>query len=248
MTTTELKMCQYHSPMKSLRYLVPSSVTALALACGVMAIIQGTKGHPMDGAWWVLYATILDRLDGLTARALNASTRIGVWFDSVSDFVAFGVAPAFLLMGVNPGGFEPVLLLPMGIYIGGAGLRLLRFSLQEAAKEFRGVPSTLAGGVYAVGLHTALKHGMGADYLWLFAGVLIVFGIAMNTPWLRYGKVGGLSSRWLNYLGVGTVATCAVLIVLKSFPEFVFGASALIMITAPIISRVDSTHDVPKLS
>ena len=113
--------------------------------------------------------------------------------------------------------------------------------MQEAQKEFSGVPSTLAGGVYAVGLHVALIHGLsGADHLWLFGAVLIVFGIAMNTPWLRYGKVGGLSTRWLNYVGVAVVATCALLIVLRTFPEFVFGASFFIMLTAPLISRAEN--------
>ena len=224
--------------MKGLRYLVPSGITALALACGVMAIVEGARGNPLEGGWFVLYATILDRLDGLAARALHASSSFGVWLDSTSDFVAFGVAPAFLFMGLSPTGFEPVLLIPMGVYILGCGLRLTRFSLQEAQKEFSGVPSTLAGGVYAVGLITALTHGLnGEEHLWIFAGVLIAFGVAMNTPWLRYAKVGGVSSRWLNYLGIATVVTCAILIVLRTLPEFVFGASALILFVAPLIAR-----------
>lgn len=224
--------------MKSLRYLVPSSITAMALACGVIAIMHGAKGNPIEGSWWVLYATILDRIDGTAARALNATSKFGVWLDSTSDFVAFGVAPAFLFLGTNAAGFEPILIIPMAIYIVGGGVRLVRFSLREAQDEFEGVPSTLAGGVYAAGLNVALIHGLtGADHLWLFAALLIVFGIAMNTPWLRYGKVGGLSTRWLNYLGVAVVITCVVLIVLRTLPEFVFGASGLIMLTAPLISR-----------
>lgn len=214
----------------------------MALACGVIAAVYATRGNPVEGCWWVLYATILDRMDGTVARALDATSEFGVWLDSTSDFVAFGVAPAFLFLGTSPTGFEPLLLLPMGVYIGGCGLRLVRFSLQEAQKEFSGVPSTLAGGVYAVGLHVALIHGLsGADSLWLFGGVLAVFGLAMVTPWLRYGKVGGLSTRWLNYFGVTVVAICAVLIIIRVLPEFVFGASFTVMLTAPLISRFESS-------
>ena len=64
--------------MKSLRYLVPSSVTALALACGVLAAVYGAQGKPVEGSWWVLYATILDRMDGILARALKATSKFGV--------------------------------------------------------------------------------------------------------------------------------------------------------------------------
>lgn len=236
-------MCQYPgAAMKSLRYLVPSSITALALTCGVIAAIYGAQGKPLEGGWFVLYATILDRLDGVTARALNATSKFGVWLDSSSDFVAFGVAPAFLFLGASPTGFEPILVAPMAIYILGAGTRLVRFSLQDAEKEFRGVPSTLAGGVYAAGITSGFSHGLvGEQALWLYGGVLIVFGLAMNTPWIRYGKVGGLSTPWINYLGVSVVATCALFIMIGILPEFVFGASFLVMLTAPIISRYEAS-------
>ena len=212
----------------------------MALACGVIAIVHAVNGDPMEGCWWVLYATILDRMDGIAARTLNASTNFGMWLDSVSDFVSFGVAPAFLFMGTNPAGFQPLLALPMGLYIVCGGVRLVRFSLGEPAKEFEGVPSTLAGGVYAAGLVVALGHGLnGAEHLWLFGAVLAVFGIAMNLPWLHYGKVGGLSIRWLNILGMSLVLICIVLILSRILPEFVFGASGTIMLTAPLISRAE---------
>ena len=230
------------SAMKFLRYLVPNSITVLALTCGVIASVHGANGNPIEGTWWVLYATILDRLDGVTARALNASSTLGVWLDSASDFVAFGVAPAFLFLGTSPSGFELWMAIPMSVYIIGCGARLLRFSLQEAKEEFSGAPSTLAGGVYAVGLNTALIHGLsGADHQWLFASVLIAFGIAMNTPWLHYAKVGGVSTRWLNILGVSAIATCAVLILFRALPEVVFAASGIIMLTAPLISRFENS-------
>lgn len=240
--TMDTGMWQYlPATMKSLRYLVPSSVTALALTCGVLAAIYGAQGKPVEGSWFVLYATILDRMDGVLARALKATSTFGLWLDSASDFVAFGVAPAFLFLGAAPSGFEPLLVVPMGIYIFGAGIRLVRFSLQEAAKEFRGMPSTLAGGVYAAGINSAISNGAtGHDYLWLFAVVLIVFGVGMNTPWIRYGKVGGLSTRWLNYLGLSVVFACAVFIVLGILPEFVFGASFTVMLVAPLISRYEN--------
>ncbi len=212
----------------------------MALACGVIAIVQGADGRPVEASWWILYATIFDRMDGLAARALNASSRFGVWIDSFSDFVAFGVAPTFLLLGASPDGFTPVLALPMGVYILGAAIRLVRFSLQEAESSFRGVPSTLAGGCFAAGVNTALIHGLGgSSALWLLGSVLVVLGLAMNTPWIRYGKVGGLSTRWLNYFGVALVGTCAIFIVIGVLPEFVFGASLAVMGLAPLVARYE---------
>jgi CDP-diacylglycerol--serine O-phosphatidyltransferase len=235
-------MWQYpDARMKSLRYLVPTSITALALACGVIAAVYGAQGKPVEGSWFVLYATILDRMDGFAARALNATSQFGVWLDSTSDFVAFGVAPAFLFLGASPRGFEPIVLVPMAIYIGGCGVRLVRFSLQEAQKEFRGVPSTLAGGVYAAGINSGYSNGLvDSNALWLYGAVLVIFGLAMNTPWIRYGKVGGLSTPWLNYFGMAVVATCAIFILVGVLPEFVFGASFTVMLTAPLISRYEA--------
>lgn len=180
-------------------------------------------------------------MDGVAARALKATSKFGVWLDSSSDFVAFGVAPAFLFLGASPSGFRSVLILPMALYIGGCGLRLVRFSLQEAQKEFRGVPSTLAGGVYAAGINTGYSNGLvDTNALWLYGAVLVAFGLAMNTPWIRYGKVGGLSTPWLNYFGMAVVATCAIFILVGVFPEFVFGASFAVMLTAPLISRYEA--------
>ncbi len=225
--------------MKKLRYAIPSGITAAALACGVMAIVLGMRGEPVEGSWWVLTATILDRMDGLAARALKASSAFGMWLDSASDFVAFGVAPAFLFMGTSSSHTEALVLVPMVIYIVGAGTRLLRFSLQEPQKQFSGVPSTLSGGVYAVGLNVALSHGLaGETHLWLFASMLVLFGIAMNTPFLRYDKVGGVSWRWLNWLGIALVVVCSLLILFRTLPEFVFATSGLIMLIGPLISRI----------
>ena len=94
--------------------------------------------------------------------------------------------------------------------------------------------------MYAVGINVALIHGVsGEDYLWLFALVLVIFSLAMNTSWLRYGKVGGLATPWLNYLGITVVAACALCIVLRILPEFVFGASFLVMITAPLMATAE---------
>ncbi len=77
-------------------FLIPSFVTVVGIFCGVLAIIGAVKGHYEYAAKCIAMAIILDGLDGRIARRLNATSAFGREFDSLSDMVAFGVAPALL--------------------------------------------------------------------------------------------------------------------------------------------------------
>ena len=77
----------------SISKLVPSSITLLALGCGITAI-----RFAIDGKWeiavsFIICAGILDMLDGRAARLLGADSRFGAQLDSLADLVSFGVAP-----------------------------------------------------------------------------------------------------------------------------------------------------------
>lgn len=81
----------------SIRFLLPSGVTVLALSAGMSAIRYGMAGEWEKSILAILIAAILDLLDGRIARMLNACSSFGAELDSLSDFVSFGVAPALLL-------------------------------------------------------------------------------------------------------------------------------------------------------
>jgi CDP-diacylglycerol--serine O-phosphatidyltransferase len=222
----------------NLRCLVPNGITLSSMAAGVISIALSWNNEPLEAAWWILYGTLLDRMDGTVARALKATSSLGAAMDSFSDFVTFGLAPAFLAFAISGGGLHPLLLAPMMVYIMGCALRLARFGLAPEKRLFDGVPSTMAGGVFAVAMIVAIRHPTPAQGVWIPI-LLLVFGIAMNLPFLRYNKVGGGNSRFLRFLLLGLVAFGALQVLLRVLPELLLGITATMMVLGPLLTAWD---------
>ena len=79
------------------RMLVPNFFTLLALCAGLTSIRMGIEGRYELALGAIVFAALLDGIDGRVARLLKASSRFGAELDSLADFVNFGVAPAFLI-------------------------------------------------------------------------------------------------------------------------------------------------------
>lgn len=119
------------------RVIIPNFITAMNMFMGFMAMTWVIDGE-FDKAIWTIYlATFLDLLDGRLARALNASTRFGIEFDSFSDLVTFGLAPSLLLYQVffvdYPRATAVIAFLPALF----AALRLARFNIQWGKSDKR---------------------------------------------------------------------------------------------------------------
>jgi CDP-diacylglycerol--serine O-phosphatidyltransferase len=132
----------------SLVQLVPNLVTIMGMCAGLSAIRYTFAERYELAAALIILAAVLDGLDGLLARKLNAATSFGAELDSFADFVSFGVAPgllvyAYALTGPT-GGFGWVFVLVFAVC---ACLRLARFNLSRAApdggmiRHFIGVPA-----------------------------------------------------------------------------------------------------------
>ena len=94
-----------------LRYTIPNSFTALSLLLGIASIVTtqlGGRDYLELAAWMIVWCGLLDTVDGVAARVLKATSSFGAEFDSMADLVAFGVAPAILVLnaGVQIGGVE----------------------------------------------------------------------------------------------------------------------------------------------
>ena len=130
-----------------LLHLLPNLVTLLGLCAGLTAIRYVLDGRYEIAAGLIILAAVLDAMDGLLARRLNAASHFGAELDSLSDFVCFGVAPGifvyhFALQEMPGLGWLVVLL-----YILCACLRLARFNVMRNAPpppgraHFIGVPA-----------------------------------------------------------------------------------------------------------
>lgn len=151
--------------------MVPNSLTLLNMLCGSLSTVVALAAafNPAYVAylhwapWLVMAAAVFDVFDGLVARSLGVSSRLGVELDSLSDLISFGLAPATMLMALGAltlGGKswpmlslgEQVLLLLPLVYTLAAGYRLAKFNIDtRQTHTFRGLP-TPAAALFVCGL------------------------------------------------------------------------------------------------
>lgn len=133
------------------RYLAPNLVTLGNLFCGFLAIIYASSGREWKAAVAIALAILLDGLDGRVARKLNATSKFGVEFDSFSDLISFGLAPALLMYHwCFQQKADEFGVFVCFVYAICAATRLARFNIStENLKGFQGLPTPGAAGVVA---------------------------------------------------------------------------------------------------
>jgi CDP-diacylglycerol--serine O-phosphatidyltransferase len=140
--------------MRQVVVVMPSAFTLGNLFFGFWAIVSAFNGNFRWAGWFIVFAGILDMLDGRVARLSGTGTRFGAELDSLVDVISFGVAPALLTYFLdfsNAGRFAWMLCY---IYVVAVALRLARFNVLSAGKPssgwFTGLPSPAAGMTLAV--------------------------------------------------------------------------------------------------
>ncbi|MCE5229108.1 CDP-diacylglycerol--serine O-phosphatidyltransferase [bacterium] len=132
-------------------YILPNMFTSASLFCGMWAIftIYNNNGSPNPGAiqeacWLIVFSAFLDVMDGFIARLTRTQSFFGLNLDSLSDLVAFGVAPALMAYDVISDTVPQVAAITVcAFYVICGALRLARFNVQatrEESKTFLGLP------------------------------------------------------------------------------------------------------------
>ena len=154
-------------------YLLPNLFTTANLFAGFYSIISsmsaqaalsagdsaGASRYFAFAAIAIFVAMVLDGLDGRVARMTNTQSAFGAEYDSLSDMVAFGVAPALLAFGWALGDMGKVGWMVAFIYVAGAALRLARFNTQVGKADKR----------YFIGLASPAAAGVVAGVVWAFS-------------------------------------------------------------------------------
>lgn len=130
-------------------YLLPNLITTGALFSGFYAIVAAMSGSLESAAIAVVIAGFLDGLDGRIARLTNTQSEFGVQYDSLSDMVAFGVAPAVLMFSWVLSDLGKIGWMIAFLYMACAALRLARFNTAPDNKVFFGLASPAAAGTMA---------------------------------------------------------------------------------------------------
>lgn len=164
-------------------YLLPNLFTTAALFAGFYAVLVSMEGHFEKAAIAIFMAMVLDGLDGRVARMTNTQTNFGAEFDSLSDMVAFGLAPSLVMYEWALSGLGKFGWFAAFIYTAGTALRLARFNSQLESSDkrfFRGLPSPSAAAVMAGGIWVTVDNNItGSDIAWLAALVTVACGLLM---------------------------------------------------------------------
>jgi CDP-diacylglycerol--serine O-phosphatidyltransferase len=171
-------------------YLLPNALTTGAMFAGFFSIIAGINGHYATAAVAVLVAGVLDGLDGRVARMTNTQSEFGLQYDSLSDLISFGLAPALLAFNWSLASLRD--LSPLAgklgwlaafLFVACAALRLARFNTQAAKSDktyFQGLASPAAAGTLVSTVWFFVDQGVaGATVSWLLWFETVALGLLM---------------------------------------------------------------------
>ena len=189
----------------SFRVLLPSAFTVGNMVCGFLAITTAVRGDLSASAWLILLGAILDGLDGTLARTLQVDSRFGREFDSLADFVSFGVAPMVLVYDfllVETGFWTWIIC---GLFLIAGAFRLVRHNITQSVMpsgSYTGLPITAAG-ITMAGFMLFELHNFGQfQNLWALLGIIACLSIFMvsSIRFVRFPLIPGKHPKWLKFL------------------------------------------------
>src|SRR2546426_3545292 len=178
-------------------YLLPNLFTTAALFAGFYAIVQAMNGRFDQAAIAIFVAMVLDGLDGRVARLTKTQSAFGAEFDSLSDMVSFGAAPALVMYEWALRPMEKLGWIAAFVYVAGAALRLARFNTNIDVVDkrfFQGLPSPAAAALVAGFLWLASDNKIPVDAYgmpWVAAFLTLYAGITMvsNVPFYSFKDI-----------------------------------------------------------
>jgi CDP-diacylglycerol---serine O-phosphatidyltransferase len=225
-----------------IRMLVPNVITLLAICAGLTAIRLSFEGRNELALAAVVFAAMLDGIDGRVARMIKGQSRFGAELDSLADFVNFGVAPALILYFWQLRDLNNVGWIAAMIFAISGGLRLARFNATIddpnrpvfAANYFTGVPAPAGAICVLLPMYLTLigSPQLPAAFTALYT-LLIAFLMVSRLPVFSGKKFGGkIEPEMVLPVVVLVVLFIAVLI---SYPwHLLTGGSLLYLLCLPL--------------
>ena len=170
-------------------YILPNLFTTAALFAGFYAIVQAMNGRFESSAVAIFIAMVLDGLDGRVARLTHTQSAFGAEYDSLSDMVSFGAAPALVVYEWALKGMGKLGWIAAFVYCACAALRLARFNtnLEVIDKRyFQGLPSPAAAALVAGLVWVLLDLGYSGEEARWYACVLTIFAGVTMVSNIRY--------------------------------------------------------------
>jgi CDP-diacylglycerol--serine O-phosphatidyltransferase len=218
------------APLRRGVFLLPVTITSLGLLSGFYSIVSSINGHFEVAAVMIAIAFVCDGLDGRVARASRTSSEFGVEYDSLSDVVAFGVAPACLAYTWALKPLNGIGIVIAGMFVVCGALRLARFNIQTdtvAKNRFVGLPIPGAAALIA---GTALAYSyfeiaMPRTLTAVMAPITLLLGLLMisRVPYPSF-KTITVHKRAPIELTIGVLMAAAMLFALPQLSAFILAA------------------------
>jgi CDP-diacylglycerol--serine O-phosphatidyltransferase len=220
-------------------YVLPNLVTTASLFCGFYAVIAAIQGDFFRAALSVLIAAVLDGLDGRIARITRTTSAFGIQYDSLSDLIAFGLAPAVLvfLWALRP--FNRFGWVAAFLYVVCGALRLARFNVQAGQggnQYFVGLPIPAAASIVAATILFIYQVGGtgSTGYLVILIMIYVLsFLMVSNIPYPSFKGLKLAERRSFNFLVAAVLIF--VLVALEPFIMLAVGILGYVL-SGPILA------------
>ena len=222
-------------------YLLPNLFTTGALFSGFYAITSAMATRFETAAIAIFVAMILDGMDGRVARLTNTQSEFGAQYDSLSDMVSFGAAPALVMYLWAFTSFGKLGLFAAFVHMAGGALRLARFNTQLTSADkryFQGLPSPAAAAILAGFLWLSLDHAYPVEIVKYIALVLtIITGLLMVSNF-RYSSFKEIDLKGKVPFFVAITVMLAIAIIMAQPQTLLFLLFLAYAISGPVITLV----------
>ena len=231
-------------PSKKTRYLLPNILTLAGVCLGISSIKFSIDGNFNLAVTLILFAAILDALDGRIARLIKGTSEFGKELDSLTDFVSFGIAPVFILYFWELNSYGKLGWAITLIYSVCCVLRLARFNLTkvDVAEEwknnfFEGIPSPAGGLLILMPLIyelTNINIGYDVKKITPILTVLVAILLVSKIPTLSLKKIS-ISPKATVFLLLSVGIIFIALLFYTHETLLIFGIGYLLSIPVSII-------------
>jgi CDP-diacylglycerol--serine O-phosphatidyltransferase len=208
-------------------YIIPNSLTLCGMFAGFYSMVAVLNGNYVHAGWAIIIAGFFDGIDGWVARLTGTSTKFGIELDSLSDVIAFGVAPAVMVYHWTLSSFGRFGAAAAFLFVACGALRLARYNVQMGAEEkkhFTGMPIPAAAFILATTVLFYTDEGFAHDksYYVLFLTIACA-GLMVSTMKFRSQKEINVGKKKPFMILVGVALYLAVFITHPQVTVFVTG-------------------------
>jgi len=216
-------------------YILPNLFTTVNLAAGFYSILLAQSNKWLYAAWVIMLAVLFDNLDGKVARLTHTESEFGVEYDSLSDLVSFGVAPAFLVYVFVLKDFGRLGIIASFLFLICGALRLARFNVQSNHKEnFVGLPIPGGAAVVASIIILFSKYNISShrfDILFLITMYVLAFLMISPIKYRSFKKIS--TNRTISIRIFALIILVLSLVVFKPY-IFIPAIAFVYMLSGPL--------------